>query len=195
MHRFYDKHSVHTPDADPHLSAFNLVELEQVHGPECIALQASDPLWDTFDSSERMPAADAVLTDRLGTALCIRSADCLPILISHPSGVVGAVHAGRKGTIAGITQRTLELLKRKWNVTDDLELFFGPSICVECYQVDREKNLYFDLLTENITQIHAVFPEKSVHIHQTHGCTLHHNDRYYSYRAHEPSRNFSVIWL
>ena len=41
---------------------------------------------------------DALITTQKNAALVVRTADCLPILIYHSSGIIAAIHAGRKGT-------------------------------------------------------------------------------------------------
>ncbi len=54
------------------------------------------------------PRADALVTDRPGLALGIITADCAPVLLADPqAGVVGAVHAGWRGAVAGVLEATV----------------------------------------------------------------------------------------
>ena len=55
------------------------------------------------------PVADAIITQQKGLALGIRTADCVPILLSSGNGdMVAAVHAGWPSTYAGIIQATVK---------------------------------------------------------------------------------------
>ena len=79
--------------------------------------------------------ADALFTTRPGLLLCVRVADCVPVLLAGP-GVVAAVHAGWRGAAAGIVPAVLERLR-----ADGLEVdraWVGPSISAARYEVGEE---------------------------------------------------------
>ena len=79
--------------------------------------------------------ADAMVTTRTDIALGILTADCLPVLFSDTAhGVYAAAHAGRKGTQNGIVLQTLHEMVTKGARPDDIEVWFGPSICGDCYE-------------------------------------------------------------
>jgi YfiH family protein len=156
-----------------------LIQLDQQHTNRCVLLTAADANLAQKDLSS---PADAALSDRTDVVLSVRTADCLPILLYQPSGIIGAIHAGRKGTELGILQQTLLLLKAHWDVKKDVVLWFGPSICNKCYQVNREPNLRYNLRDKNKQQAESVFPNKSIQIIDSEHCTFHHNKHWYSYR-------------
>ena len=59
------------------------------------------------------PRADAMVTDQPGLALGIVTADCAPVLLADAeSGVVGAVHAGWRGALAGVLEATVAAMQR-----------------------------------------------------------------------------------
>jgi YfiH family protein len=77
---------------------------------------------------------DAVVTSRDGLALCVVTADCVPILLAGPGGLA-AVHAGWRGIASGIVGVTLSGLDgpaKAWTA------WVGPAIGSCCYEVGPE---------------------------------------------------------
>lgn len=83
--------------------------------------------------------ADALVTRSCGVALSVLTADCVPILLVAPRHrVVAAVHAGWRGTVAGIAARTVQHLQATFNVEPvGVHAALGPAIGGCCYEVDR----------------------------------------------------------
>ena len=108
------------------------VFLDQEHSDSfhiLIDLPSGDPL-----------AGDALITDRRGILLVIRTADCLPVLLSDPErGVVAAVHCGWRGTAAEILPKVVRSLQKEFgSLPSDLTAALGPSIAHACYEVGAE---------------------------------------------------------
>lgn len=84
--------------------------------------------------------ADAVVTNRKDLLIGIQVADCVPILLYDPvRRVVGAVHAGWRGTAAGILRNTVRVFTDRFSSdARDLLLAIGPSIKSCCYEVDPD---------------------------------------------------------
>ncbi|OYN93070.1 hypothetical protein CGZ95_20690 [Enemella evansiae] len=84
-----------------------------------------------------LPTADAQLTSERGVALCIRVADCVPVLFADPvAGLVGAAHAGRVGLADGVLPATVGALRERG--AGELTAWIGPHICGGCYEVPAE---------------------------------------------------------
>ncbi|MFH1097636.1 MAG: peptidoglycan editing factor PgeF [Candidatus Desantisbacteria bacterium] len=83
------------------------------------------------------PEADALITNRKGITLSIFTADCLPIFILDPeNGAIGLVHAGWRGTMSRIVQRTMEEMGKAYQTNPSSCLAgIGPGICGKCYEV------------------------------------------------------------
>lgn len=82
---------------------------------------------------------DALVTFTPGLPIGVVTADCVPILIYAPdvSGVA-AVHAGWRGTLGGIIDKTVILLENHGAAAENMEIAFGPSISKEMYEVDED---------------------------------------------------------
>jgi YfiH family protein len=118
-----------------------LVGLFQVHSPEVVVL---DEPWGIEDR----PRADAVVTRRRGLVLGIVTADCAPILLADAAaGVIGAAHAGWRGSLAGIVGATVAAMERLGARRGRIAAAIGPSIRQPSYEVDdgfRERFLAAD---------------------------------------------------
>jgi hypothetical protein len=86
------------------------------------------------------PDGDALLTDQVGIMLEVRTADCLPVLLVDPKRrVVAAVHAGWRGALARIVEKTVGEMRRLYGSDPGSILaVLGPSIRVCCYEVGQE---------------------------------------------------------
>ncbi|MDI6840818.1 MAG: polyphenol oxidase family protein [bacterium] len=84
---------------------------------------------------------DGLITDKRNLALSVLVADCIAISLYHPNGIIGILHAGRKGTEKGILSKALQKIKTEFGVSiADINIIFSPSICTKCYEVDLWKN-------------------------------------------------------
>jgi YfiH family protein len=108
-----------------------LVTVHQAHSPDAIYAEAPWP-----DGAR--PEADAIVTDRLGLALGILTADCTPVLLAdRQAGVIAAAHAGWKGALGGIIESTLVLMERYGADRARVAAAIGPVIARKSYEVDE----------------------------------------------------------
>ena len=78
--------------------------------------------------------ADALIGTRRGVAVGVLVADCVPVLLADPAaGVIGAVHAGRRGLVAGVVGEAVRAMVA--HGAQRLSAVLGPSICGACYEV------------------------------------------------------------
>lgn len=107
----------------------SLVGLTQVHG---IDVAVVDAPW----SPGAGPRADAMVTDRPGVALGIVTADCTPVLLEdRRARVIGAVHAGWRGAVAGVLEATVEAMLRLGAQPHSVAAAIGPCIRQPSYEV------------------------------------------------------------
>ena len=88
----------------------------------------------------RPKIADAVVTNRKDILIGIQVADCVPILLYDACrGVIGAAHAGWRGTAAGILKNTIRTFTERFSSNPrDILMAIGPSIKSCCYEVDPD---------------------------------------------------------
>jgi YfiH family protein len=102
--------------------------MNQVHGREISIVTAAS-------RSESTPTADGLFTLDREVALVSLVADCVPLLL-YSKEAIAALHVGRKGLVAGVVEAALEVFEKFGISLTDLSAEIGPSICVDCYQVD-----------------------------------------------------------
>jgi YfiH family protein len=108
-----------------------LVGPYQVHSPDCVTV--FQPWRD-----DARPKADAIVTDRPGILLSVVTADCAPVLLADAeAGVVGAAHAGWRGALAGVTDRTIAAMLALGARVERIAAAVGPCIAQKNYEVDH----------------------------------------------------------
>ena len=174
------------------------VEVRQVHGAD---------VWSPPQEPMRAPdapCADAIVTDRRAKLLTIRTADCVPVLLTdRQATVIAAVHAGWRGVVAGVVPTTLHRLYRKHNLPpQDLFAAIGPCIGVDHFEVGADVGIAFAQagleqvvrrgaddtgrthinLREAVLQqlVHEGVP--TAQIDQTDRCTYQHDHEFFSHR-------------
>lgn len=79
---------------------------------------------------------DGFVTKEKGIALCVKIADCVPILFcDKKNGVIGACHAGWRGTAGGIAPKTVEKMLSLGADPANIQVAIGPCIHPCCYEV------------------------------------------------------------
>lgn len=108
-----------------------LARMTQVHGAE--VRQVDGPP----SAAEQQATADALVTGERGVGLMVRVADCVPVLLLDPqAGVVGAVHSGRPGTVAGVVEHAVQRMRDLGAIAP--MAYLGPSVCGGCYEVPEQ---------------------------------------------------------
>ena len=101
------------------LGADTLVTLHQVHSAEAVFV-------DGPFVTER-PRADALVTGRPGLALGVLAADCVPVLAAG-GGLIGAAHAGWRGSLAGVLEALVALMAARGAAPEALRVAIGPHL-------------------------------------------------------------------
>ena len=163
----------------------SVYEMEQPHGKAICTISASTPQYPTL-----IPTVDASITDQKGAFLAVRTADCLPVLIAHESGVIAGIHAGRKSTELGILTDCLSELKSKTGRDTGYSLYFGPRICPACYEVNPDTGACYDLVAKNKEQLNSSLPKNGYTLELSDHCTSCNTQDFYSFRKEKTVHRF-----
>ena len=102
---------------------------------------------------------DAMLTKNSDVALCVLTADCVPILIYEKNkDIIGCIHAGWKGAINGIIENTLNKLIEMEGSTKQLIVAVGPCISQKNYEV---KDDFYSEFTRRSKENESFFLKKN----------------------------------
>jgi YfiH family protein len=125
----------HPAELAASIGALRLVQVNQVHGRAHVVVRAGQPA-----ANGERPEADALVSNDASAAIAVRAADCVPVLIAdRESGAVAAVHAGWRGTCAGVSAAAVSALRAEFGARpESLVAAIGPSIGVCCYEVGPE---------------------------------------------------------
>jgi len=104
---------------------FTFYHLQQIHSAQVIPAQ---------HSNTGAPHGDGHFTHSSGKALCIVTADCLPIFLISPREGLWALHAGWRGLRSGIILKTLAEI----STFHHLFCYIGPHINTSHYEVGHE---------------------------------------------------------
>ena len=110
----------------------------QVHGAVVRTITTADLHTDPYDKVGY--EADGLMTALPGVALVIYSADCIPILFHDPvRRVIAAVHAGWRGTAAGIATTAVERMRDVYGCRPaDILAAVGPGIGPDCFETHED---------------------------------------------------------
>ncbi len=158
-------------------------------------------------------AADGLIVTKPGVVAAVATADCVPILLLEPdAGWAATVHAGWRGTLAGIAARPADAAGAANLAPESLLAAIGPAIGPCCYEVNEDLAESFasfglavcrdttrpkptlDLRASNerILTRAGLRPSR---IQVCGPCTRCHADRYHSYRAARGAAGRQLSWI
>ena len=120
------------------VDASKVVRARQVHG---VGVARADGLEvGRINDVE----ADALVVTRPGMLVAVATADCVPILLFDPTTMwCAAVHAGWRGTLSGVVDRTIDAAVGAGIAPKELFAAIGPAIGGCCYEVGEDVAVRF----------------------------------------------------
>lgn len=114
------------------LSYDRLVSAAQIHSANVRVVTAAD-------AGGRFDDCDGFVTSDAGVVLCVKVADCIPILFAdEKAGVIGAVHAGWRGAVSGIASVCIDKMRAMGARTENIHAAIGAGIRPCCYEVGED---------------------------------------------------------
>ena len=159
------------------------------------------------------PNTDSLILTNKSQAIFLNFADCTPIILYDEEQNIGAVaHAGWRGTVAKISQKTVKKMISEYNSKpQDIAAVIGPAICAKCYEVGADvysvfdhsfdskncgqgQKFHIDIKEINAKQLAEVGIEK---IDVCPYCTCCDNEYFFSYRKENGTtlRHSAVLYL
>lgn len=111
-----------------------LVMSDQIHETTVIRVYEEDA-----GAGVLRRGVDGLMTDVKKLPLMTFYADCVPLMIYDTKNhVIAMSHSGWRGTVARIGEITLKRMKEEYGTDPiDVRVAIGPSICQDCYEVDK----------------------------------------------------------
>ncbi|WP_066318257.1 peptidoglycan editing factor PgeF [Bacillus sp. FJAT-29814] len=136
-----------------HLLNFPLeswVGAQQTHDIMIRKISIADRGTGSNSYNQAFEGTDGFYTNEKGILLTLCFADCVPLFFIAPkSGMIGAAHAGWKGTVGGIAREMIITWEQEGIRPEEIFVAIGPSICKNCYIVDnRVINLVENILED-----------------------------------------------
>jgi len=157
--------------------------------------------------------ADCLIADQANTALAVRTADCLPVLLADPvAGIIVAVHAGWRGTAAKIVACAIEEMQQRGASPAHIIASLGPCIGPCCFHIgedaaaalstsapDASKFIHHHPLTADLAGLNRLQLLQcgltADNIETLQACTACNKDTYFSFRRDkgETGRHLAVV--
>jgi hypothetical protein len=182
----------------------NVVTADQVHGAQVAVITEADAGKGVQCYDNALRGTDALITNIADIPLMLFFADCVPVLIVDPvRKAVGISHAGWKGTVAKIAQKTVLTMQEQYGTKpSDCLIGIAPSIGLCCYEINdvvldklKEQFTYWeqlivphgeryrlDLWQANVMQLTEI-GIASNNITVSNVCTACNKEMFFSYRA------------
>ena len=183
--------------------------LGQIHSTNILTVTEKEYGLGVYKKTEL--CLDGYVSSTPGTLLCVRVADCVPILFADPEAkVIGAVHSGWRGSVGKIGGKCVERMCALGADRSRIRAAIGPCICKSCYEVgedfikecltllgdelcskfisrDQNGRLHADLkLLNRLILLEAGLDENNIDVCES--CTCCESDEFFSHRYHKEKR-------
>lgn len=122
-----------------------LILPRQTHGNRVLCIDDGFIEKTKEEQEMQLHGVDAIITNMPRTCIGVSTADCIPILLyDNTTGVVAAVHAGWRGTVAHIAKRSISAMTEHYGSnTNDIKAIIGPGISLDSFEVGDEVYEHF----------------------------------------------------
>ncbi|MFK7902266.1 MAG: peptidoglycan editing factor PgeF [Nitratireductor sp.] len=108
-----------------------LTTVYQIHSPTAVHVSQ--------EFKGERPKADAIVTNTPNLPIGVLTADCGPVLFADAkNGVIGAAHAGWKGSTGGVLESTIAAMEKLGAKRESIKATLGPTISQANYEVGHD---------------------------------------------------------
>lgn len=117
-----------------------LVIPHQTHGTDVRVIDQAFAGLSLEERTSLLEGVDALVSDMREVCLCVSTADCIPVLCYDTEHqVVAAIHAGWRGTVGRIVEKTLDRMRQLYGTKgENVRACIGPGISLEAFEVGDE---------------------------------------------------------
>lgn len=110
---------------------FKFARLKQIHSDAVVET--------TLQSEDYAVIADSHFTQEKNLALCVITADCIPVFFYDPvTNTVAGAHAGWRGVASKIIPKTVQSLIKQGSAVENIQVFIGPHIQKDSFEVGND---------------------------------------------------------
>ena len=187
---------------------FEIEDIPNAKGRVITPQQTHSDHVEFVDKRLEYPDTDGLILTNTEDTICLRFADCTPLIFYDTKQKIGAVsHAGWRGTAASIGVKTVRKMKSN---PEDIIAIIGPAISICCYEVSEEVR---DELLKTVKNTSEIYENRNVDLKNINArqleeigvknidicpyCTSCNNDLFYSYRKENGTkkRHYAVLKL
>lgn len=122
------------------VDAERIIVPQQSHGNRVMRVGVLDAGRGALSYASGIPDTDALITNEPGVTLALHFADCVCVFLLDPvRKAIGVVHAGWRGTVAGVVTETLTAMSHEFDTRpEEVIAAIGPAIGRHCYDVNAD---------------------------------------------------------
>ena len=112
----------------------------QTHGDKVAVIDSHFLQLSNDEQYKALQGIDAVVTALPHICIGVSTADCIPVLLNDTKrNVIAAIHAGWRGTVAGIVKKSIEVMEHRYNsCASDIRAIIAPGISIDAFEVGDE---------------------------------------------------------
>ena len=138
----------------------NLILPRQTHGSEVLCIDKAFMQLPAPEQEQLLHGIDAIVTALPQVCIGVSTADCIPILLHDTRrGVVAAIHAGWRGTVAHIAEKCIGCMITQYGcLPADIKAVIAPGISIEAFEVGDEVYVEFEKASFDMQRIARRYP-------------------------------------
>ena len=112
----------------------------QTHSDKVAVIDSHFLQLSNEEQHKALQGIDAVVTELPHICIGVSTADCIPVLLhDRKRNVIAAIHAGWRGTVAGIVKKSIEVMRSCYNShAHDIRAIIAPGISIDAFEVGDE---------------------------------------------------------